>query len=184
MNPDYILNLFYLDINKLKILRVKVFIILLVIFYVPTLQASMLGVWTIESNKDNGFVEFGKEHSKKRGIQWKLQFLKNRTVINLSTGAKYGYYLENNILNTYQRTVTQSDHKYTYATTTKIKYKTQLIFVDKIMTGMYKGCMLVKIKRNIFSKYKSNRRYRMCKIQDESIPVHSSQHNYEEGIFH
>jgi hypothetical protein len=158
-------------------------VLIILFFAIIYLQANMLGVWTIESNKDSEYVEFGKETSENRGTQWKLQFLKNRTVVNISTGEKYGFYMENNVLNLYKRSVSQTGGKYLYSTITKIRYKSKIIFMRNL-TGMYNGCILVKIKRDIFSKYKSKRKFRMCKIQNESLPVYNSKSSTELDIFH
>jgi len=145
-------------------------------------QEYILGLWTIESNKDNGFVEFGKDREDKRGLVWHIEFRRNRVAKNISTDNSYGFYVNNNELSLYQKKVSQHGDKYTYSTFTRVKNKSKIIFMRRL-SGMYNGCFLVQIKRNILTQYKNKDRYIMCKIQNEALLVKSSNTTQEVDIF-
>jgi len=133
-------------------------------------QENILGIWTIESSKSNGFVEFGEERASKRGVVWQLRFTRDRRVQNLTTGTSYGFYLKANELNLYKKSISQYGDRYSYATLTKVTNKRKITFLREL-PGIYSGCLLIAIQRDIFTQYKNKRRYIMCKKQNEAMPV-------------
>jgi hypothetical protein len=141
-------------------------------------QNGLLGIWEISSVKDSGLVEFGADRPKHRGEVWTLKFSRDRIVDNQSTGSKYEYYVnEDGMLVLFKRKY--RDHK-RYS---KITKKSRMYIIGKD-TGMYNGCYLVKIERNMFTQYKSNRTLRMCKMENESIPTYNVNSQNIPDIFH
>ena len=142
-------------------------------------QQGMLGVWEISAEKDSGLVAWGQDRPKNRGETWTLDFNRQRIVVNRSKGSTYEYFVdEDGKLNIFKRKF-KNNKRYS-----KITKKSRMYIVRK-ETGMYNGCVLIKIQTNMFTQYKSNRKYRMCKIQNESVPVYQTQSNSTApDIFH
>ena len=124
--------------------------------------STLMGTWELSPVDDRGFLNFGKDHSRKRGETWVLEFT-NRKVVNKTKGRVYSYYVENGVIYMYTKKVKQS--KYYTRSIVKNISKIKLL---KPMRGMDSGCYLVKK----LTQYKSNRRYKLCKIEDTPIPVY------------
>lgn len=124
------------------------------------------GTWELSAEDERGFVQFGKDRTTKRGETWRLEF-KNREVINHTKGSVYGYYVANGLLNLYIKIVKQSKNY----TRTTITHKSTMELLSR-MGGMDSGCYLMKIQSNLFTQYKSHKRYKLCKVEDTPIPVY------------
>ena len=99
-----------------------------------------------------------------------IEFRREGQVLNKNKGNNYIYFVEDGALNILQMKVRQQRNKILYSSYSEIKNQSKMFLVRKLR-GKYSNCYLMKVETTILTQYRAKERFRMCKVQNEAIPV-------------